>query len=136
MSNEIKLSALAGGAVDERFNLELQKVLDNIRDLNTEAKKKRKITLEIVIEPNEQRDLGVVAVTAKTTLAPALDIGTTLIIDSDQSNVVRASELKSGIRGQTFISDDGEILDDRGKPVIEGPAEEENANGNVVRFKG
>lgn len=39
------LSEMSNGAVNERFNYELQKVVENICDPNTDPKKKRKITL-------------------------------------------------------------------------------------------
>lgn len=133
MEHTIKLSGVANGAVDERFNIEMNRVLENIKDLNTDPLKKRKIVLEIVIEPNEQRTLGTVAVTAKTTLAPAKDVTTTLIIDTDHEGKARAAELQSGIPGQTFISNDGEILTDKGEPV---EVYEDQTGNNVVRFKG
>lgn len=44
------LSEMSNGAVNERFNYELQKVVENICDPNTDPKKKRKITLTMVCE--------------------------------------------------------------------------------------
>jgi len=41
MMTRINLATLAGGAAQERFNYELQKVLENISDANTEPKTKR-----------------------------------------------------------------------------------------------
>ncbi|MEK5479915.1 hypothetical protein NYE70_23755 [Paenibacillus sp. FSL R5-0407] len=52
-SVEIKLESLADGSISERFNQELQKVLINIADPNTEAKTTRKINISLTIKPNE-----------------------------------------------------------------------------------
>ena len=42
MEKFINLEELAGGAVAEKVNVELGKVLANMMDVNTDAKKKRK----------------------------------------------------------------------------------------------
>lgn len=48
--NEAKASILkmANGAIQERVDYEVSKVIDNILDVNTETKKKRKIVLTIL----------------------------------------------------------------------------------------
>lgn len=129
MKKIVDLSNIANGAADEKFNQELQKVLENIADPNTEAKKARKITLTFTLTGNEKRNLANVEVQAKSTLVPAKEVGTELIIDYDQDGSVTGAELKSGIPGQTYVNDDGEILDDRGKPI------EPVKNDKVVSFK-
>ena len=45
----IDLSGLADGAVSERFQLELQRVLENIADPNTDPKKARTLTLTLTL---------------------------------------------------------------------------------------
>jgi hypothetical protein len=47
MPNMINLTEFADGAVAERVNIELQKVLENLTDPNTDPKKVRTITVEI-----------------------------------------------------------------------------------------
>lgn len=129
----IKLSEFAGGAVDERFNLELQEVLKNINDLNTDPTKKRKITITVTMTGNDDRDLSSVLVEAKTVLVPAMGISSTLILDHDEKGKPVAAELKSGIRGQSFISEDGEILDDKGQAVL--TDEDIKQSSKLINFK-
>lgn len=112
------LSEMANGAVNERFNYELQKVVENICDPNTDPKKKRKITLTMVIEPDAKREQAHISIETKTTLAPAqLDL-TTLIIGVDKNGQQTARELKSGIKGQTFIDEENDISDDVGNKIV------------------
>lgn len=63
------LTTIGGGAALEKFDHELKKVLNNIRDLNTDPKAKRKIVLEIVFQPDEDRELVRTSVAARCVLA-------------------------------------------------------------------
>lgn len=116
---QINLQELAGGAVAERFNREFQKVLNNIADPNTEAKKKRKVQMTVTVTPNEDRTLATITILAKPTLEPAKQIETQLVIGQDASGKAVAKELMSGIPGQTFIDGDGDVATDTGDKVIE-----------------
>ncbi|MEK5480336.1 replication terminator protein [Paenibacillus sp. FSL R5-0407] len=116
-SVEIKLESLADGSISERFNQELQKVLINIADPNTEAKTTRKINISLTIKPNENREMAEVSISATSTLAPAKEVLTTIIMDRDNEGKPAAAELKSGQRGQTFIDNDGDVADDTGHKI-------------------
>lgn len=68
--NPIQLATIASGAVSELFEEELQKVLRNIKDPNTNPEATRKITLTFEIRPTESRELGDVQILAASKLAP------------------------------------------------------------------
>jgi hypothetical protein len=119
MSLIVDLNSFANGAVAERFNLELQKLLENIADPNTDPKKARKLVLTVKVSGNENRDIADVEVEAKLTLAPAKPIESKLVIDRDNKGKIIGAELKSGVKGQTFIDDDGDISDDKGNKIID-----------------
>ncbi len=65
----VSLETLGGGAAVERFNYELQRVLDNIGDINTKPTAARKVQLTITIAPNEERTGAAVLIDVKSTLA-------------------------------------------------------------------
>lgn len=67
---ELNTATLYGGGLVERLNSEILKVLENIADVNTEATKKRKVKLELVIKPNEHRNMADVDIMVSSTLAP------------------------------------------------------------------
>jgi uncharacterized protein YuzE len=118
MPISIDLNTFANGALAERANEELQKILENIADPNTDAKKKRKLTLTITLSADNERDVIMTNVLAKSTLAPSEPIEAKILMDLDNDGKVTGAELKSGIKGQTFIDvETGEIQDDRGKII-------------------
>lgn len=51
----LDLSHIAEGGLQEKLDNELEKVFDNILDLNTEPKAKRKITITLTMSSNEER---------------------------------------------------------------------------------
>lgn len=133
MKQIIDLNGFANGAVSEKFNNEMQRVLDNIADPNTDFKKARKVTLVVTLKANENRNLANVSVEAKSTIAPPQPIGTELLIDMDANGKVTGAELKSGIPGQMYVDDNGELLDDRGQKTEE--TKKPKATDKVVNFK-
>jgi hypothetical protein len=118
MSKMINLTEFADGAVAERVNIELQKVLENLADPNTDPKKVRTVTVKISMKGDEKRDLANVTVTAATKLAPAKDIETKIVLDRDGRGKVVGQELKSGVKGQVFIDQDGDVAEDTGEKII------------------
>jgi tRNA uridine 5-carbamoylmethylation protein Kti12 len=119
MPISIDLNTFANGALKERVNEELQKILENIEDPNTDAKKKRKLTVILTLAADESRDVIITNVAAKTTLAPAKNIEAKILMDLDNQGNVTGAELKSGIKGQTYLdTDTGEVLDDQGSKII------------------
>ena len=54
---------MARGAIEERIDLEMTKVLENILDLNTKATAKRKLTVTFEIQPDDERRTLSVAAT-------------------------------------------------------------------------
>lgn len=118
MPISIDLNSFANGALAERANEELQRILENIADPNTDAKKKRKLTLTITLAADNRRDVILTNVVAKSTLAPAEPIEAKLLMDLDNEGKVTGAELKSGIKGQTFIDvETGEIKEDTGTKI-------------------
>lgn len=99
---DVKSSILqmAKGAIQERVDYEVAKVIDNILDVNTDAKKKRKITLTIELAPDENRQFISLSASAKSTLAPVVPIGTTLGIAADWNGEMVIVETVPQIPGQ------------------------------------
>lgn len=130
MKNQhIDLATFAGGALQERMNIDVNKVLENVMDPNTDSGKARSVTLKITFKPNEARNVANVTVTSKITISPAKDLSSSIMIDFDEDGEVIGRELISGIKGQSFINDDGEILTDIGEKI------EEPKSKKVVQFK-
>lgn len=104
----LNLASLCGGAVQEKVDRALEKVAKNILDPNTEAKKKRSITLKISLEPDEDdREDVKVSSEVSYTLAPETGVQTQFFMYKDlQSGRVTVTEHRKGeIKGQLSFSD-------------------------------
>jgi hypothetical protein len=67
---DVSLSNLCGGAIEEVFQKEFAAVLANIADVNTNPEAKRKITLEFTIAPFEDRSGAQVTFACKSKTVP------------------------------------------------------------------
>jgi len=115
--SQISLADLSEGAVEERFNQELSRVLANIADPNTDPKKARKVTLTLTLKGDEKRDVLLASFDAKSTVAPAKAIETKIVMGQDSKGKVIGQELKSGALGQTYITPEGQVADDTGNII-------------------
>lgn len=89
MNNErVSLENLGSGAAVELFNLELQRVLDNIIDENTKCGVVREVTLKVRIKPDEDREWGTVEIAASSKLAPVHPYPTQIIIGKERGKGV------------------------------------------------
>lgn len=59
---------MAMGAIEERVDLEMSRIIDNILDPNTKATGKRSLTVKIDLTPDDERQTVHVSATAKATL--------------------------------------------------------------------
>ena len=106
MPNDQKSSLLqmAKGAIQERVDYEVSRVVDNILDMNTEAKVKRKVTLTIEMVPDEDRRVVKIAASAKSTLAPVVPVGTSLVVTSDGNGEMILAKIVPQVPGQLSMA--------------------------------
>jgi hypothetical protein len=98
-TNVSSLLDMANGAIKERLDYEMGRVIQNIGDPNTKAAAKRTITVKIILEPDEERQHIEVSATASSTLAPMHPVKTALAVGNEEGRVV-AVELTPQIPGQ------------------------------------
>lgn len=102
-----KLDELMDGALTERFNYEMERVLQNVFDMNANPRAKRQIQIVIDITPNERRDAAEFKVDVKSKLAPPMAVAQTVMIYQDDDGNVTATEISSQVPGQ--IDMDGHV---------------------------
>lgn len=109
MAEDVRSSILqmAKGAIQERVDYEVSRVIDNILDMNTEPTVKRKVVLTIELKPDEGRQVITMSASAKSTLAPTTPIASSLVIASDGLGEMVVAEIVPQIPGQMNI-DGGE----------------------------
>lgn len=84
----VNVETIAEGAVLALGNEELEKVLQNIGDPNTDPEAVREITIRIAIKPDDSRELAAVQVQAKCKLAPHKPAGTAIYLGKKGGRVV------------------------------------------------
>lgn len=126
----LRLEEFMGGALQERANAAMQRVLENMRDPNTPYKVKRGITIKIGFTQNEDRDDAVVEMSVEPRLAPASPVRTMMAIGKDlETGEVYAEEYGKQIRGQMsldfsqeppagFQQIDGDTVDTRTGEIV------------------
>ncbi len=105
-NKETKSSILqmAQGAIQERVDYEISRIVDNILDVNTEACAERRLTLTIKLKPDENRQYIKIAASAVSKLAPATPVGTTLGIAADGAGEMVIVESVPQVPGQLSMS--------------------------------
>jgi hypothetical protein len=95
-----KLDELLDGGVTERFNVEMERVMYNVYDPNTDPKATRQIQIIINIKPNERRDAAEFKVDVKSKTAPMAPISQTVFLRQDDYGNVICTERTREVPGQ------------------------------------
>nr|DAL80022.1 MAG TPA: hypothetical protein [Caudoviricetes sp.]DAZ20684.1 MAG TPA: hypothetical protein [Caudoviricetes sp.] len=133
----VLLSEMDNGALQERFNYEFAEVTKNIMDPNTDATKKRQIVITVDVLGDEYRDQVRLATQVKSKLVPRDSVSSKVEIGQKRDGTVVANEIKSGEVGQMFFDEkDATLKDDKGTPVEEIEAQQEQAQNGVIDFRG
>lgn len=105
MDTNIKNSILdmATGAIKERVDYDVTKVINNILDLNTKAQAKRKITLTIEFVPDEDRKKIAISVTSKATLCPTNPVSTALAFVPNRDGEAQLVGMVPQVPGQMAL---------------------------------
>ncbi len=102
-----KLDELMDGALTERFNYEMERVLNNVFDPNTSPKAKRQIQIVIEIAPNERRDAAEFKIDVKSKVAAPIAVAQTVFLAMADDGRVIATEMTNQVPGQIDL--DGEV---------------------------
>ena len=92
------------GAIMERVDYEMAKVIENILDENTKATGVRELTVKIKLMPDDKREVIKVDTVASSKLQPTNSIVTALYLGKDQNGNIGAVEMVPQIPGQTFAN--------------------------------
>lgn len=105
----VDLSQLAGGTLQEKFDREITRVIENMQDPNTPFGEKRKITINISFVQNEMRDDAKIEISLNSKLAGVISAKTNFAMGKDlKSGEVMVNEYGKQIPGQMSFSDLGQ----------------------------
>lgn len=100
---EISILDIMGGAIQERADLELQGILKNIADLNTDLKKVRTLTIKFFLTACEERSSISVDVQVDSKKAPLKKVSTQLTLGELEGRLVAVEQSKA-IPGQLDLT--------------------------------
>ena len=102
----IDLNKLGNGALQSRFNREMEKVVKNMKDPNTSYKDTRKITIVLTFKQDEERNAASCLVEVNSKLAKTKSFETNFGIGQDLKNgQYIAKEYNNQIPGQLGLED-------------------------------
>lgn len=120
MENEenIDISKLAGGAIQESIKYGLNEIFENILDPNTEAEKVRKLVLTLEFKPDESRQVVKTKTSCKTSLCPTNAVTTQMLIGRNGEKIVASELLKHDPNQIAFDELDNQQEQDKPNNVI------------------
>ena len=98
--NKESILRMAAGAIEEKVDYEVTRVIENILDINTKPDAKRKIVISLEFQPDSERKHIGLNVTAKSTLCPTAATSTSLCITADGNGEMVVAEMVPQIPGQ------------------------------------
>ena len=102
----VDLSELAGGQLQEKFDREITRVIQNMQDPNTPYGDSRKITITVSFKQTEMRDDAKVDISVSSKLASVISAKTYFALGKDlKTGEVLVSEYGRQIPGQMSIAD-------------------------------
>jgi hypothetical protein len=106
----VTIFTLGNGVLGELFDRELERVVSDILDLNSEAEAKRTITVKVTIAPDKNRGFGVALIEVSSALGKPKPAGTTMYFGRKNGKIVAVEN----------IPQQGEMFDKLGpRPVVE-----------------
>ncbi len=105
--SEIKresILTMAQGAIEEKVDYEVSRVIENIMDVNTRADAKRKIVIMLEFMPDAERKHISISASAKSTLVPTASATTSVLITTDGNGEMVVAEMVPQIPGQININ--------------------------------
>lgn len=105
--DKINIAEIAKGALIEQTDGEIQKILDNILDPNTDPKKKRTMTVKIAFTPiGEDRELAKIDIQTTSSVVPYNAVSTNICLGRDATgNAVAMEYMKGTVPGQVEMPD-------------------------------
>lgn len=119
MKKNFTLSTIKSGALEEIFQDELEKVIENIKDVNTNAKTKRTIDIKLTFVPSVDREDVQTVFQVKSKLAPFEAQEAHVYISKEDGENVAFEHERGVIKNQLSLSETAKHQEENDKEVVE-----------------
>lgn len=131
--NKISISEIAAGDFQQQFQESFEKIIENMKDLDTPYKNKRKMVITLTFEQPEERDRFSCDIQFVEELTPKAPISTYYTAERDAYGTMNVTEYgPASIPGQMSLNDymteqtiDGKVVDTDTGEIIEDNQEDE-----------
>lgn len=114
----LPIDKLANGELQKEIEKEITRLFDNIHNEKTKPTEERAITIRLKFIPDKERKNIEVESEISTKLAKINGAKARVTTRRNpNTGQIEAREIKSGIPGQTYLDDNGELRSDIGEPV-------------------
>ena len=93
MEQPVTIYTLGNGVLGELFDRELERVVVDILDLNTDAEAKRTITVKVTIAPDKNRGFGTALIEVSSALGKPKPAGTTMYFGRKNGKIIAVENL-------------------------------------------
>ena len=118
MPNPAKLTTIARGGIEPLFDRALQQVVDNVKDVNTDPKKSRRIVITLKCTPYPDRSGVQISASIETKLQSPDGVEGTIFIGKEGGrNRAYTQDIKQGDLFPADKTDDDEDEDAPAQPI-------------------
>lgn len=113
----LRIEELDDGGAIQAINEALQDLLGNVLDNKTEPKKQRKITLEVAVKPNDERNVLDITYQVKQSFAPPKASEAQVLLDKTRDGKPVVTE----VRRQKLPFDESQASQPQQQPIEQQP---------------
>lgn len=88
MEQPVTIYTIGNGVLGELFDRELERVVVDILDLNSEAEAKRTITVKVTIAPDKNRGFGIALIEVSSALGKPKPVGATMYFGKKNGKII------------------------------------------------
>jgi hypothetical protein len=88
MEQPVTIFTIGNGVLGELFDRELERVVSDILDLNTDAEAKRAITVKVTIAPDKDRGFGMALIEVSSSLGKPKPAGSTMYFGRKNGKII------------------------------------------------
>jgi len=89
----VTIFTIGNGVLAELFDRELEKVVEDVLDLNSIATAPRSITIKVMVKPDENRNFGHVGITVASSIGKPKPVGSTMYFGRKNGKIIAVENM-------------------------------------------
>jgi hypothetical protein len=93
MEQPVTIYTIGNGVLGELFDRELERIVTDILDLNTDAEAKRSISVKVTVSPDKDRGFGMTLIEVSSSLGKPKPVGSTMYFGRKNGKIVAVENI-------------------------------------------